>query len=432
MQKNLRVGCAGALALSTTLLAQAQDTGPVANADNNPKLETMTVYGKQNRIATQSMLATKSDMTLMETPAPLLVVDETLIREQGASDLQDLLRDMSGVTQAGDSFGIGDDISIRGLGANYTYDGMYGGAGLGNAFNPTRSLTNVDTVEVLKGPASVLYGIGSAGGIINLIEKKPDFNRFTDLEAIAGAWDTYSLEVDHGGVISDDIAYRLVAKSARSDGYRDVSLDRDEVYGSLRFDLGERQSLVTSLAWIDDSVQVDSTGHPIRIYNEASTGVAAGDVTAGDLVNDPSGRGVELTDSQREALAATIGSGTGLRPYDNGDTSLASPLSAPNEGDELRFKLHYRIAFSSALSLSQQLQYRNYESEFVRQTGAYNYIYWNRNGAINADPRAPLVDNGVLYPWAARRQEYRKVTAEEKSWQYFADLQYRFNLAGIR
>lgn len=42
---------------------------------------------------------------------------------------------------------------------------MYGGAGLGNTFNPTRSLTNVESVEVLKGPATGLYGMGSAGGV---------------------------------------------------------------------------------------------------------------------------------------------------------------------------------------------------------------------------------------------------------------------------
>ncbi|WP_139379769.1 TonB-dependent receptor plug domain-containing protein, partial [Zoogloea sp. LCSB751] len=79
---------------------------------------------------------------------------------QGVDNLQDLIRNISGVTQAGNNYGIGDNLVIRGLGANYTYDGMYGGAGLGNTFNPTRSLTNVESVEVLKGPATGLYGMG--------------------------------------------------------------------------------------------------------------------------------------------------------------------------------------------------------------------------------------------------------------------------------
>lgn len=108
----------------------------------------------------------------------------------------------------------------------------------------------------------MLYGIGAAGGIINLIEKKPEFNRFSDFEVIVGAWDTYALEVDHGGVIGDDMAYGFVAKFAHSDGYRDIENNRDEAYASLRFDITPNQNLIASLAWIDDSVQVDSTGTP--------------------------------------------------------------------------------------------------------------------------------------------------------------------------
>ena len=131
-----------------------------ANANDLDSVERITVYDKQNRVVLESGLATKSNMTLMETPAPVVVVDQELINSQGATNLQDLVRNISGVTQAGNNYGIGDNLVIRGLGANYTYDGMYGGAGLGNTFNPTRSMTNVESVEVLKGPATGLYGMG--------------------------------------------------------------------------------------------------------------------------------------------------------------------------------------------------------------------------------------------------------------------------------
>jgi hypothetical protein len=58
-------------------------------------------------------------------------------------------------------------------------------------------------------------------------------------------------------------------------------------------------------------------------------------------------------------------------------------------------------------------------------------VYWNRRDVINADPRAPLVENDVLYPFAARCQEYRQLEADESSWQYFADLRYDFEFSGI-
>jgi outer membrane receptor for monomeric catechols len=78
----------------------------------------MTVYGRQNQVVMNSGLATKSDMSLMETPAAVVIVDETLIDSQGITNMQDLVRNISGVTQAGNNYGIGDNIVVRGLGAN--------------------------------------------------------------------------------------------------------------------------------------------------------------------------------------------------------------------------------------------------------------------------------------------------------------------------
>ncbi len=368
----------------------------------------------------------------METPAPVVVVDQELINSQGATNLQDLVRNISGVTQAGNNYGIGDNLVIRGLGANYTYDGMYGGAGLGNTFNPTRSMSNVESVEVLKGPATGLYGMGSAGGVINLIEKKPQFTEKHTVNAELGQWDSYSLGFDSTAALTDNLAYRVNAKTARSEGYRDLKDDRDEIYGALKYVLSDKQDIMISAAYIKDAIAVDSIGHPIRIFNSDSVnGKTAGEVTAADLINDATAQGLQLTEQQRQQLADSLAANDGLTPYTFGHNGIISPMANDNEGEELRFKLTHNYFITDNLFLNQQLQYRNYESSFARQTGAYNYVYWNRNGVINADPRAPLVVDDVLYPFAARRQEYRQVEADEKSWQYFADLRYDFSFAGI-
>ncbi|WP_394203197.1 TonB-dependent receptor [Shewanella waksmanii] len=423
---------AGVLAQQADVSAENPASVSQAEAEKNKDVEHITVYGRQNHVVMNSGLATKSDMSLMETPAAVVIVDEELINAQGADSLQDLVRNISGVTQAGNNYGIGDNLVIRGLGANYTFDGMYGGAGLGNSFNPTRSLTNVESVEVLKGPATGLYGMGSAGGVINLIEKKPQFESKHDIGVEVGQWNTYALSVDSTGGITDDLAYRVVAKTARSDGYRDIGTDRDEVYTSLKYVIDDTQDIMLAASYIKDAIAVDSIGHPIRIFNAESVGGKTADqVTWEDLINDPSGNGINLTDEQRKQLADSLASNDGLTPYAFGDAGIISPIAKDNEGEELRFKLTHNIYFTDNLFLNQQLQYRDYTSGFARQTGAYNYVYWNRRGTINADPRGPLVEDGVLYPFAARRQEYRKVEADETSWQYFADLRYDFELGGI-
>ncbi|MEI8619542.1 TonB-dependent receptor [Pseudoalteromonas sp. B129b] len=402
------------------------------NTKVDADIERISVYEKQNRVVMSSGLATKSDMSLMETPAPVVIIDRELIESQGVDSLQDLVRNVSGLTQAGNNYGIGDNLVIRGLDANYTYDGMYGGAGLGNTFNPTRSLTNVESVEVLKGPATGLYGIGSAGGVINLIEKKPEFEEKHKVSAELGQWDSYSLSFDSTNAITDDLAYRVMAKTASSDGFRDLKDDRDEIYTSLKYVLNDRQNIMLSAAYIKDEIAVDSIGHPIRIYNaETANGLSAGEVTGADLVNDPTGSGVQLSDAQRDQLANSLSASDGLTPYSFGTNGIISPMADANEGEELRFKLTHNYYITDDLFLNQQLQYRNYTSSFARQTGAYNYVYSTRDGIINNDPRAPLVEDGVLYPYAARRQEYRQVEADEKSWQYFLDLRYDFMLGDV-
>ena len=402
------------------------------NTKVDADIERISVYEKQNRVVMSSGLATKSDMSLMETPAPVVIIDRELIESQGVDSLQDLVRNVSGLTQAGNNYGIGDNLVIRGLDANYTYDGMYGGAGLGNTFNPTRSLTNVESVEVLKGPATGLYGIGSAGGVINLIEKKPEFEEKHKVSAELGQWDSYSLSFDSTNAITDDLAYRVMAKTASSDGFRDLKEDRDEIYTSLKYVLNDRQNIMLSAAYIKDEIAVDSIGHPIRIYSaETANGLSAGEVTGADLVNDPTGSGVQLSDAQRDQLANSLSASDGLTPYSFGTNGIISPMADANEGEELRFKLTHNYYITDDLFLNQQLQYRNYTSSFARQTGAYNYVYSTRDGIINNDPRAPLVEDGVLYPYAARRQEYRQVEADEKSWQYFLDLRYDFMLGDV-
>jgi outer membrane receptor for ferric coprogen and ferric-rhodotorulic acid len=115
---------------------------------------------------------------------------------------------------------------------------------------------------VLKGPATGLYGIGSAGGVINLVEKKPLRQEAYEIKATLGQWDNHGIMFDATSALSENTAYRLVGNVEKSDGYRGLSSARNELYGSLLFDITDSQQLVTSVAYIDDENQVDSIGHP--------------------------------------------------------------------------------------------------------------------------------------------------------------------------
>lgn len=427
----ISVAVATALAsVSSPILANDNDDTTALKEAN---IERITVYGRHNQLILESGTATKSNMTLMQTPAAVVVVDELLFTEQAGATLQESLRNVSGLSQDGNNYGVGDNLAIRGLGVNYAYDGMYGGADLDNSYNPTRSMTNIESVEVLKGPATGLYGMGSAGGVINLIEKKPQQDAAYEIQAVLGQWNNYGVMLDATAGLTEDSAYRIVANYETSDGYRGLSSERSELYASLSHAFSNDNTILFSAAFIDDAVQVDSIGDPVRLIDLSLINSPSGTITADNLPNgDVNSGGLQLTDEQRQSLANSLSATDGWQPINLGDNGLISPISTPNEGKELRIKIRQNINFSDDWSLNHQLQYRRYSTDYIRQTSAFNYIYHDRNGTINLDPRAPLVINDELYPYAARRQEYRKINADETTLQYFADLSNTWNLGSLR
>ncbi|MBU2997384.1 TonB-dependent receptor [Cellulophaga baltica] len=399
--------------------------------ESSEVLNEVIVEGSVNKehIILESKTATKSNISLMNTPAPIVVVSGALLEQQANSTIQESIRNISGVTQAGNNYGIGDNLIIRGLSANYAYDGMYGGGSLGNTFNPVRSQTNIEKIEVLKGPSAGLYGMGAAGGVINLIEKKPlDFEQYV-IETRIGQWDHYRAMVDLTGPLSDKISYRFVSASERENGYRDVSTERYETYGALSYKTDKHQFTLSS-AYIEDAIQIDATGNPVRLI----TTDLLGDPNDGgydweNLVNDTAVDsngdfiGEQLTDEQRQELANSLLNTDGYEPFDIGGATLVSPLATPNQGAEFRIKLRHDWQPSETFTITNQFLYRKYNSDYVRQTGALNYSYYQNSGIIHDGARSPLIIDDVIYPYAARRQEYRIVDAQEKMFQYFGDFQ---------
>ena len=427
-----KISALSALALSVLAPALAQ----TASSDG-PELFTldkMVVEADTEKISV-AYTPMKSGAALIDTPASVSIATKELLSSQGATSLQDAIRNISGLMHEGNNYGIGDQLAIRGQAVSYTYDGLDAGSGGsgGGSGATVRSLTNVERLEVLKGPAGTLYGIGGAGGIINLVEKRPQATPQRKFEAYVGRWETYGAQVDLTGPLSPKWNYRLIAAVRESAGYRNFVEDRTELYPSLNFKPSRDHTLLFTAAYIADHVSVDSTGHPVRIFDTRSTtpaGVSAEDATLENIPNGPPGGDrVILTDAQRQQLLDSLAPGDGSQPYDLGEGTFVSPLARPTDGEEFRLKVRHDWTLSENTAFAHYAQFRSYASDYVRTTGAFNYVYWNRSGSINAAPRAPLVIDGVLYPFAARRQEYRKLDFQEDSIQYFLEGKQRFDVA---
>lgn len=175
---------------------------------------------------TNATSALKIDAQQRDIPQTVNVITDQVIRDQAAHSLQDVMKNVPGVGLAtGD--GQRDAFVIRGFTALYDVyqDGLRDDA------QYFRDLYNIDRIEVIKGPAAVLYGRGSSGGLVNLITKKPTFTRSGEISTTFGSYGEQRNEISLNQPLNDRIAFHLDgayedSNTYRSQGYvhnRDIS-----------------------------------------------------------------------------------------------------------------------------------------------------------------------------------------------------------------
>ncbi|HHQ4723424.1 TonB-dependent receptor [Aeromonas veronii] len=175
--------------------------------------ETMTVVGKRSQ---HQEVATA---TRTNTPAKLVpqTIDSVKVSELtafGQPTLSEALSGIPGVNASGDTRF--DGVNIRGFSASNDFylDGFR------DDMQYTRDLGNIERVEVLKGPAAVLYGRGSTGGIVNRVSKKPQKGQESSVTARVGSFDSQRLAADLNGEASEQVQLRLNMAQEDKDSFR--------------------------------------------------------------------------------------------------------------------------------------------------------------------------------------------------------------------
>nr|WP_225712725.1 TonB-dependent siderophore receptor [Bradyrhizobium semiaridum] len=164
-------------------------------------------------VATSGTAGTKTNTPLIETPQSLSVVTRKELEDRNVQTLKDAVNYTPGVTTT--AFGYDprfDSFYIRGFDATYTgiyRDGLRQGGG--NFAIPKIEPYGLDSVSILRGPASGLYGLGSPGGIVDVTTKRPPLTPFGEVQLQAGNYDRYQGNFDIGGPVpgSDQLYYRL-------------------------------------------------------------------------------------------------------------------------------------------------------------------------------------------------------------------------------
>ena len=159
--------------------------------------------------------ATKTYLPPKDIPQAIDTVEVSKSKSYGINDLSIMLDGVPGVSTAYDMRGEG--ITIRGFEAD---NNDIFRDGIRESGQVRRSTANVERIEILKGPASVLYGRGSGGGIINMISKQARFDAGSSVSLRGGSWQNVGGTVDVNHVLNRHVAMRLTADREQAHSFR--------------------------------------------------------------------------------------------------------------------------------------------------------------------------------------------------------------------
>ncbi|GGU73754.1 ligand-gated channel [Pseudomonas laurentiana] len=218
--------------------------------------------------ASSASTASKSDVPLKDEAQSVNVVTPQTIADYNVRSLDDAMKFVSGVSQGNTLGNTKDSLVKRGFGTND--DGSILRDGVRSVVSHNFSATT-ERVEVLKGPASLLYGAMEPGGVINVISKQPQYVRSTTLSGSAFSEGGGSVGVDTTGPLGDTgLAYRLVAERQSEDYWRNYGVDQHTLIAPSLSWTGERASLTLAYEYNDytspfDRGTVFVDGHPASV-----------------------------------------------------------------------------------------------------------------------------------------------------------------------
>ncbi|MBA37533.1 MAG: TonB-dependent siderophore receptor [Sphingobium sp.] len=231
------------------MVAVATPVGSYAQTPDDSSVDGDTIMVTATQYA-----GTKTDTPIIETPQPITVIDADRYLSQGAISISDTVKYAAGVLA--NPYGRDtrvDGFTIRGLDALQFRDGMR------DIFSYYASITsdpyNFSRVEILRGPASVLFGQGSIGGLVNLVTKTPNFTTGGEINLVYGSYDRKEALGDVNFAIADNLAVRFVGRARDSNTFIDhVPDDRVMVAPSIRWQpTPDTDIILTGLYQEDDT-----------------------------------------------------------------------------------------------------------------------------------------------------------------------------------
>lgn len=199
----------------------------------------------------------KMDIKPMDLPQATAIIEKQLLERQQVQTLGDALQNMNGVYISGNTGGYQEEISSRGFafGSNNTFKN---GVRFNNSMMP--EVNSLESIELLKGGNAILFGTVGAGGVLNLVTKKPKFNNGGSISIQTGSYGFYKPSVDVYGAINNSrhFAYRLNSSFTKAKSFRDVvTSERYHINPSLLIQVTSKTTILIEGDYTQDHRNLD-------------------------------------------------------------------------------------------------------------------------------------------------------------------------------
>ncbi|ACE83000.1 TonB-dependent receptor [Cellvibrio japonicus] len=262
--------------------AQSADDG----TGNKAVMPTVVVEAMSEQDPSKSYInykqasVTRNGLDVKDTPQTIDTIDVQKYKLYGVNDLSVMLTGTPGVNTQYDMRG--DGIMIRGFSADSS--DIYRD-GIRESGQVRRSTSNVERIEILKGPASLLYGRSAGGGVVNMVSKYANFESFSNAGLYLGSWGNRGFTLDINQVNSENLAVRVTAEAGDSESFRDgISNEINMVSPS--FTYNNRAGLEWTVQYTYDKLTRVPDRGPAYDSLPSGTSIRTGFAQEGDYVED--------------------------------------------------------------------------------------------------------------------------------------------------
>jgi iron complex outermembrane receptor protein len=274
----LRVSFTGVKTQEQTIQVVAGNAtnGDFQLAESSNKLAEIQISA--NKSANQKKVSLgKTGIRAKDLPQAVQVFDSTIIADQQVNRLADVIKNVNGIAMGENRGSTGESFFARGYSLG-TDNVLKNGARTSIGGSPEAS--TLESVEVLKGSAALLYGGVTGGAVVNMVTKKPKFNYGGEVSMRVGSYSQYKPIVDVYGPISNSIAFRLIATKENANSFRDVvKTDRFYVNPSLLYKISSKTELLVQGDYLKSNYTPD--------FGIGTVGGAISPVPRNAFINEP-------------------------------------------------------------------------------------------------------------------------------------------------